>query len=111
MNFDTERFLIAFLVAILIGLVGVVSYSVYGRATQENVVTFVVTDKDIDYGTTCVSSGKTITCVPYTLYRVYDNDDKYLIAPELYDSVIIGKRHSFHVVGWEWDLYIDEVLE
>lgn len=111
MKFDTERFIIGFLALLLIGLVGLASYSIYGRVTQENVVTFIVTDKDIDSGTTCVSSGKTITCVPYTHHRIYDNDNKYLIDPELYDEVIIGRRHTFHTVGWEWDLYIDEVLE
>jgi len=111
MKFDTERFIIGFFIILCVALIGLVAYSTYGRATQENVVTFVVTNKDIDSGTTCVSNGKTVSCVPYTHHRVYDNDSKYLIDPELYDQVIIGKRHSFHTVGWEWDMYIDEVLE
>lgn len=94
-----------------IGLLVFCGHLIYGRVTQEDIVTVHVVDKEIDSGMTCVFNGKVTVCTPYTTHTIYSQDDQYEIDPELYDDVIVGRTHSFHVVGWDYSKYIDEVLE
>lgn len=99
------------LILLVIALLALGGYAIYGRYTQEHVETFSVVDKEIDSGVNCVPTGKTVICTPYTHHIIYSESEKYYIDPESYDSVIVGKTHSFHIIGWDWDKYIDEVLE
>lgn len=102
---------ITILIIICVGFLGLAAYSIYGRVTQQAVITVMVIDKEIDSGINCVSTGKSTICTPYTYHIIYTDDDEYHIEPELYDSVAVNKTHVFHVKGWDWDRYIDEVLE